>query len=66
MITKGIRVGICHKIHWHIEANNMYMSDYDQNKESSHVLEYEQPVWMDKIIKVTCGSYLIDEKNIQS
>lgn len=47
-----------------IEIYYMYMSDYDQNKESSHVLEYEQLVWIDKVIKVTCGSCLIDEKNI--
>ena len=34
MVEKGIRVGICHSIHRYGKANNKYMKDYDQNKES--------------------------------
>ena len=39
MIEKGINGGICHAIHQYVKANNKYMKDYDENKESSY-LEY--------------------------
>ena len=40
MIEKGIRGGICHSIYRYAEANNKYMKDYDENKESSYL-----PYW---------------------
>ena len=35
---KGIRGGICNKIHSYAEANNKYMNNYDKNKGSSFVM----------------------------
>ena len=35
MIEEGIRGGIWHSVHRHAKANNKYMKDYDENKESS-------------------------------
>ena len=35
MVEKGIRGGISHAIHQYAKANNKYMKDYDENKESS-------------------------------
>ena len=35
---EGIRYTICHAIHWYakyVKANNKYIRDYDENKESS-------------------------------
>ena len=32
---KGIRGGICNKVHRYAEANNKYIENYDKNKESS-------------------------------
>ena len=37
MVEEGIRGGICHSIHRHAKANNKYMKNYDENKESSHI-----------------------------
>ena len=37
MAEKEIREGICHAIHRYAKANNKYMKDYDQNKESSYL-----------------------------
>ena len=37
MVEKGIRGGICNAIYWYAKANNKYMNDYDENKESSHI-----------------------------
>ena len=34
MVQKGIREGICHSIYQYAKANNKYMKDYDENKES--------------------------------
>ena len=39
MVEKGIRGGIYHAIHKYAEANNEYMNNYYENKESSF-LEY--------------------------
>ena len=36
MAEKDIRGGISHSIYWYAEANNNYMKDYDNNKESSY------------------------------
>ena len=35
MVEKGITGEICHAIHRYAKANNKYMKDYDENKESS-------------------------------
>ena len=37
MIEEGIRSGICHAVHRYAKANNRYMKDYDENKESSYI-----------------------------
>ena len=37
MVEEGIRGGICHSIHRHVRANNEYMKNYDENKESSYI-----------------------------
>ena len=37
MVDKGIRRGICHSIYRYAKANNKYMKDYDENKESSYI-----------------------------
>ena len=38
MAEEGIRGGICHSVHRHAMANNKYMKDYDENKESSYII----------------------------
>ena len=37
MVEEGIRGGICHSIHRYARANNKYMKNYDENKESSYI-----------------------------
>ena len=37
MVEDGIRGGICHSIHRHARANNKYVKNYDENKESSYI-----------------------------
>ena len=37
MVEEGIRGGICHSIHRHAKANEKYMKNYDENKESSYI-----------------------------
>ena len=37
MVEEGIRGGICHSIHRHAKANNKYMENYDENKESFYI-----------------------------
>ena len=37
MVEEGITGGICHAIHRYAKANNKYMKDYDENKESSYI-----------------------------
>ena len=38
MIEEGIRGGTCHSVYRHAKANNKYMKDYDENKESSFLI----------------------------
>ena len=37
MLEEEIRDGISHAIHRYVKANNKYMKDYDENKESSYI-----------------------------
>ena len=37
MVEKGIRGGICHVSHRFAKANNIYIKDYDKNKEYSYL-----------------------------
>ena len=37
MVEEGIRGGICHSKHRHARANNKYMKNYDENKESAYI-----------------------------
>ena len=37
MVEEGIRGGICHSIHRHAKANNKYMENYNESKESSYI-----------------------------
>ena len=37
MVEKGIRGGICHSIQRYAKANNKYMKNYNNNKESSYI-----------------------------
>ena len=37
MVEEGLRGGICHSIHRHAKANNKYMENYDENKESAYI-----------------------------
>ena len=37
IVLKGIKGGICHVIHQYAKANNKYMKDYVENKESSYL-----------------------------
>ena len=38
LIEDGIRGGICHAIERYAKANNYYMKDYDENKDSSYIV----------------------------
>ena len=37
MVREGVRGGICHSIYQYAKANNIYMKDYNKNKESSYI-----------------------------
>ena len=37
MVEKDIRGGISHSIYRYAKANNKYIKDYDENKESSYI-----------------------------
>ena len=37
MVEKGTRGGICHATHRQAKANNKYMENYDENKESPYL-----------------------------
>ena len=38
IFEKGIRGGICNKVHSYAEVNNKYMKNYDKNKKSSFLM----------------------------
>ena len=37
MVEEGIRCGLCHSIHRYAKANNRYMENYDESKESWYI-----------------------------
>ena len=37
MVETGIREGLCNTIHQYIKAYNIFMEDYDKDRESSYV-----------------------------
>ena len=41
MLEKDIRGGICHVIHRYAKANNKYMKNYGENKESSYLMHWD-------------------------
>ena len=55
MVEEGIRSGICHSIHRHAKANNKYMKNYDESKESSYIqnLLFGYFVWLGNVSKIT-------------
>ena len=40
MVKKGIRGGIYYAIHQYQKANNKYNKDFDKNKESSYLMNW--------------------------
>ena len=38
MVEKGIGSRICHAMHIYAEANNIYVKNYDKNKNSSYLM----------------------------
>ena len=41
MVKEGIRGGICDSIHRYAKANNKYMENYDENKDSSYIQDLD-------------------------
>ena len=41
MIEEGIRGGICHAVHRYTKANNIYMKECDQSKQSSYIQYFD-------------------------
>ena len=41
MAEKGIRGGIYHSVYWYAKTNNKYMEDYDKNKESLYLQNWD-------------------------
>ena len=37
MVEKGVIGAICNAVHHYAKANDRYMNDYDENKESSYI-----------------------------
>ena len=42
MVEKGVRGGICNAVHCYAKVSNKYMNGYDENKESCHMLLYQE------------------------
>ena len=55
MVEEGIRGGICHSIQRYAKANNKYMQNYDESKESSYIqyLDANNFVWLGNVSKIT-------------
>ena len=62
MIEKGVRGGICHAIHRYAKANNKYMKNYDQNKESSYVQYLDAKICMDGQCLKNCLQMVLNGK----
>ena len=41
MVGKCVRGGICHSIYRYAKANNKYMKNYNRNKESSYLHDWD-------------------------
>ena len=41
MVEEVIRGGICQKSHWYSNANDRYMKDFDENKESTYIQYFD-------------------------
>ena len=41
MVKNGIRGGICHAFYWYAKANNKFMKNYDKNKESQYLKDWD-------------------------
>ena len=41
MVERGFRGGICNPIYRYAKGNNKYMKDYDKNKESPHLQDWD-------------------------
>ena len=41
MVKKDVRDRICHSIHQYVEANNKYMKNDYENKESSYLIYWD-------------------------
>ena len=59
MVEKPARGGICLAIHRYAKANNKYMQDYDQNKESSYLKFWDVNNWYEWIMsrKLLLGNF---------
>ena len=41
LMVEGIRGGICHSIYRYANANNKYIKDYNENRESSYLQQWD-------------------------
>ena len=59
MVERPARGGICLAIHRYAKANNKYMQDYDQNKESSYLKFWDVNSWYGWIMswKLLLGNF---------
>ena len=59
MIESGMRGGVCHMMRSYVEANNKYMNNYDENKESSFLsyLDANDLYGCPMIKKLPAGSF---------
>ena len=66
MAKKGIRSEICHIINWYAKANNKYIRDYNENKESSYIRYWEinNSYRWEMSQKLPLGSFKLVEDNL--